>query len=370
MMRVLGLSSYPIEAAATRFRMAQFVEPLRQHGIELTIAPFLDRRQFQAFYRGGSVAGKALGLVAPFVKRAGGLLHSRQYDLLFVQREAMFFGPGVFEWLYRNVGGLPTILDLDDATYVSYVSPSYGRVGSYFKFFGKTDKLIRTSSLVVCGNRFIADYARSQGAKTIVVPTLADTDIFTPIEKQNDVPILGWIGTHSTLPFLESIFPVLERLATDHRFKLKIVGAGNKDIQIRGVEIENREWNLAREISDFQSLDIGLYPIVPSDSANEQWLMGKSGFKAIQYLAVGVPFVMSPVGVCAEIGEDNVTHFNAVTHEDWYNSLSRLIRDADLRKAMGTAGRHFGSANYSVPKYAAVLAEAMKAVAGSDRKGR
>ena len=304
-MKVLGICSYPIEAAATRFRMAQFVKPLQEHGIELTISPFLDSLQFSDFYKNRGFGRKILGMVGPLSKRTAGIREVRQYDLLFVQREAMFFGPGIFEWVYQKAGNLPMILDLDDATYVPYVSPRYGRAGSFFKFFGKTDNLIRRADLVTCGNRFIAEYVESKGSKAVVIPTVVNTEIFAPTERTNETPVIGWIGTHSTFSFLESLFPVLERLAKNHRFKLRIVGAGRKDVNIEGVEIENLDWNMERDVADFQNLDIGLYPITVSSSANEQWILGKSGFKAIQYLAVGVPFVMSPIGVCAEIGEVN-----------------------------------------------------------------
>lgn len=364
-MRVLGLSSYPVESAATRFRMVQYVEPLREHGIDLSVEPFLSSRQFKEHYGGEGIAAKAAGLIKPVMKRIAGLADAGKYDLLFVQREAMFFGPAVFEMLYRTLGRLPMILDLDDATYVSYVSPSYGKLGSFFKFFGKTDKLIKQSAIVVCGNRFIAEYAASKGVRTVVVPTVADTDIFSPLEKDHKVPVVGWIGTHSTLPFLESIFPVLERLAKTYEFKLRIIGAGKADTKIADVDVENREWNLEREPEDFRTLDIGLYPIAVSSSANEEWLKGKSGFKAIQYLAVGVPFVMSPVGICAEIGNPGITHLNATSPEDWYNFLSKLLANAALRKEMGAAGRSFALANYTVPQQSAVLANAFRAVAGS-----
>jgi len=302
------------------------------------------------------------------LKRFGEVFSSRSYDLIYLQREAMFFGPGIFEWMYQNVGRVPMILDLDDATYVPYVSPSYGPVGSFFKFFGKTDNLIKRAELVICGNRFIAEYVRSKGAEAIVIPTVVDTDLFTPIEKTNDIPVVGWIGTHSTFAFLESLFPVLERLAREFQFKLRIVGAGRNSINIDGVEIENLDWDMHREIADFQSFDVGIYPITVSSSANEEWIKGKSGFKAIQYLAVGVPFVMSPVGVCGEIGEVNVTHFNAVSHEDWYNSLSKLISNADLRKAMGMKGREHSLEHFCISAQASILAEAMKrfAVKGID----
>lgn len=362
-MKVLGLASYPVEAAATRFRLAQFVEPLREHGIDLTVSPFMNAAQFKRLYAGGGMAGKAASMVSPILKRLGQTLGIGKYDVILLQREAMFFGPAIFEWLYRTLGSLPVLLDLDDATYVSYVSPSYGRIGSFFKAFGKTDRLIEKADIVICGNRFIAEYVENKGSRAIVIPTIADTEIFRPVEKANEIPVLGWVGTHSTFPFLEFIFPVLKRLAAKHKFVLKVVGAGRDDIKIDGVEVENLDWSLEREAADFASLDIGLYPITVSDSASEEWLKGKSGFKAIQYLAVGVPFVMSPVGVCAEMGEAGVTHVEAVTEEDWFTALDRLLSDRKMRIKMGAAARHHSVEHYSVPVHAKSLADALRSVA-------
>ncbi len=367
-MRVLGLCSYPVEAAATRFRMAQFVGPLRARGIELEIRPFLSSEQFKELYSGGGIAGKALGMMGPLLGRMGETIRLGGYDAIFVQREAMIFGPGFFEWLYRAVSGMPMVLDLDDATYVRYVSPSYGRLGSFFKFFGKTDNLIRRASAVTCGNRFIAEYVESKGSRAEVIPTVVDTDVFRPAEKNNLVPALGWIGTHSTYPFLESLFPVLERLADKHEFVLRIVGAGRDDIRLKGVEVENLPWEMGREVEDFRDLDIGLYPMTLSDSANREWLLGKSGFKAIQYLAVGVPFVMTPIGVAAEIGENGRTHFNAETPDDWYNSLDKLLSDGSLRLEMGRAGREESLANYTVEAQVEKLADVFGSVGRGGQK--
>lgn len=358
-MRVLGLCSYPVSAAATRFRMDQFVEALAKRGIELDIQPFVDETQFAAFYAKGGAVGKAFGLAGSVLRRLGQLATARRYDVLLVQREAAMFGPAIFEWLFQKLGRMPLVLDLDDATYVRYVSPTYGRLGSFLKFFGKTDNLIRRASVVICGNRFIAEYVEKLGARTVVIPTVVDTDKFHPVEKHNDPPVIGWIGTHSTYPFLESIFPVLERLATKHRFKLRIVGSGVNNVKIDGVEVENLDWNLDREIDDFASLDVGLYPITSTSRFGENWVQGKSGFKAIQYLAVGVPFVMSPVGVCAEIGEDGKTHFNAVAEDEWETAISRLLLDPTLREAMGKAGREHSLSAFSVLHQGNRLAETL-----------
>lgn len=355
-MRVLGLCTYPVEAAATRFRLSQLAEPLREQGIRLEIRPFLDSRRFARLYSQGSIKG-ALSLVGPLLNRIRDSFKVRDYDLIMVQREAMFFGPEIFERLFETLSGRPIILDLDDATYVRYVSPSYGRLGSALKFFGKTDRLIRRSAAVTCGNRLIAEYAESKGARAVVVPTVVDTDVFRPTAKANPKPVIGWIGTHSTYPFLEKIFPVMTELSKAYDFTLKIVGSGRGEIRIPNVEVENLEWSLEREVADFQSLDIGLYPIFPSASASEEWLKGKSGFKAIEYMAVGVPFVMSPVGICAEMGIPGVTHLYANDASEWYDALSRLIESADMRRTMSAEARAYSVANYHLKNAVRPLAK-------------
>lgn len=361
-MRVLSLSNYPVEAASTRFRVAQFAGPLAKAGIELELSPFLSSEQFAKFYVPGNSVAKAAGMVRPLLKRFAETISARKYDAIFLQREAMFFGPAIFEWLMQKTAGLPLILDLDDATYVRYESPRFGKFASALKFFGKTDRLIERSDVVVCGNRFIAEYVASRGGRSVVIPTVVDTEIFKPADKNNNVPVIGWIGTHSTFPFLENLFPVLRRLSDKHEFSLKIIGSGNDTVTVENITTENLQWNLAREVEDLRSFDIGLYPITVSNSANKEWLMGKSGFKSIQYLAVGIPFVVSPVGVAAEIGINETTHFSANTDEDWYNLLDRLLSDKGLRTQMGKAGREFSLENYTVAKQAEKLTETFRGI--------
>ena len=224
------------------------------------------------------------------------------------QREAMI-------WDHRGSNGCcrlcsyPIVLDLDDATYNSYDSPAYGRAARALKWFSKTDDLIRWSRLVTCGNGAIAEYVKSKGTVARIIPTVVDTELFRPAVRSqaSDPLVIGWIGTHSTFPYLESIFPVLQNLSAKYRFRLKVVGAGKEEIRLPGVEVENLPWKLEREVEDFQLLDIGLYPIDASLYSGH-WAAGKSGFKSIQYMAVGIPYVASPVGAAAEIGVCGTTH--------------------------------------------------------------
>jgi len=367
-MNVLGLSSYPLEAAATRYRLEQFVDPLADRGITLTVRPFLDSKTFKMLYQRRALPYTSLALVKSGFGRLKDLLSLRQTDAVLVQREAMLFGPPLIEWLAVRVFKRPMVLDLDDATYVPYTSPTYGKLGKALKWFSKTDDLIRWATLVTCGNRAIAEYAESKGARTRIIPTVVDTDVFVPRVRVSHEPVvLGWIGTHSTFPYLRAIFPVLQDLAKTHRFKVKIVGAGSDGANIPGIEVENLEWSLKREVEDFQSFDIGLYPIDPSLYA-EKWAAGKSGFKAIQYMAIGIPYVAAPVGAAADIGKAGVTHFHATTNNEWFNALERLLSDPELRQAVGTAGRRHVVEHYSLAEQADKLALALREAAAGDRK--
>ena len=359
-LRVLCLASYPVEAASTRFRVTQFAEPLAKRGITLDVQPFLTSRQFQELYHGGATSRKALSLTWAAMRRLLDARLAPSADIIFVQREAMIFAPPLVEWLSTRFVNRPLVLDLDDATYIPYTSPTYGRVASWVKCFGKTDRLIRWAKVVTCGNRAIAEHVEGLGTRAVILPTIVDTDKF----RSADVPnrsgplVLGWVGTHSTYPYMKTIFPVLERLARDYQFRLKIIGSNQPSVQIPGVVIENLDWRLDREIDDFRSIDIGLYPII-----DDSWSSGKSGFKAIQYMSVGVPYVASPVGAAVEIGMPGLTHLLATTPEEWSSALSQLLTDTDLRIRMGENGRRHALENYTIPDRADAMAEILRGAA-------
>ena len=359
-MKVLGLCAAPEISASTRYRMAQYVEPLRRRGIELDMRPFLSSEQFAKFYENTGTAAR-LGMVAgPILRRFLDALDARKADLIFVQREALFFGPAIFEWLARNLGRTPMVLDLDDAVHIPYRSERYGRLGTALKFFGKTDALIRSSRRVICGGRPLAEYVERLGAKNVVIPTVVDPEKFAPREVENERPVVGWIGTASTTPFLRSIMPAIRNATGRHEFLLRVRGAGDGPLDLERVEADVRPWRLDTEVEDFRSIDIGLYPLVETDAVSRAYLEGKSGFKAVQYLTLGIPYIVSPVGVAAEIGVPGVTHLEATNEEEWEAALCKLLSDPGLRARMGTAGRAHALQKYDLETWADTMAEVLR----------
>ena len=237
---------------------------------------------------------------------------------------------------------------MDDATYVSYTSPTYGGLGSVLKWFSKTDDLIRWADVVTCGNRGIAEYVSGKGANARVVPTVVDTDVFKPDPggtARNSVGA-GLDRNPFDFPLPGIYFPGVGRPRARPQISVSKSWAPER----KASQSPASRWkiqpgkSIARSRT-FNPIDIGLYPI--DASLYSGWASGKSGFKAVQYMAVGVPYVATPVGGSAEIGVEGTTHLFATTNEEWRQALNDLLANADRRQQMGAAGRrhvieHFG----------------------------
>ena len=362
--RILALTTYPEYAAATRYRVLQYVPLLRKLGVEMHVRPFVTNRTFAGLYDRRKILRTSAGILSGIARRSVDVLRLGRYDAVFVQREAALLGPPVVEWLVQR--RMPLVLDLDDSTYIERPSEVFGALAAALKWRGKTNQMLRWSDHVVCGNPTIAAYAQGMGLSTSVLPTIVDVSRFTPrAASPPGVPVLGWLGSHSTFPSLRTLFPVFRRLAESHRFRLRIVGAGEEDIRIEGVEIESLRWQLDREIADLQSFDVAVYPLLV-----ERWSEGKSGLKAIQYLSCGIPYVVTPIGIVKELGVPGVTHFEAMTEDAWFDALSQLLMHPALRRDMGAKGREYAVAHFSLDDPVGELARVFRTVATTKKAAR
>lgn len=339
-MRILFITPYPSEGASNRYRVEQYLPYLREENIIYCVSPFVSSEFYGVIYKDGHILKKVYYFLGAFLKRTLDIIKLYKYDIVFIHREACPFGPPLFEWLIYRLGK-PIIFDFDDAIFLENFNPA-NSFYRFLKFPSKIKHIIGMSKAVIAANGFLKEYAEKFNKNVCVIPTCVDTEKFITLEKNNSPLVIGWIGSPTTAPYLRIIYGVMQKLSRKYDFIFKIVGAG-KDIDIPGVKIENRAWNLKKEIEDFQSLDIGIYPM-PDNS----WTRGKAGFKAIQYMSIGVPVVASPVGIVRKIIENDTNGFLADSEEEWIEKISRLIEDVELRKKTGLNGRKTVEENFSV----------------------
>jgi glycosyltransferase involved in cell wall biosynthesis len=358
-MNVLWLTTFPPEAACTRYRCVQYFRYLETRGVSCTLRPFLPPELFRKLYVRSGLLSKIPRLLAAAARRIRDVISAGDFDAVFVQREAALFGPPVVEWLLARLFRKPLIFDFDDAIFVHYTSPTYGRAATWLKFPGKTASTIRMSRAVIAGNEHLAAYARKFRSDVTVIPTVVDAGGYRPAEPKPSrrLSTVGWIGSPTTTPYFETLLPVLARISDRRAFRLKVVGA-NRTYHLPRIEVANEPWTLEGEISHFQSLDIGLYPV-----PENEWSIGKSGFKAIQYMAAGVPCVASPVGANSEIIRDGDNGLLASDQADWVEKVTALLDDDLLRARLAASGFETVSSRYSTAVQAPRLAEVILAAA-------
>lgn len=340
-MKIFFLCSNPVTEPSMRFRVIQYFEALARAGHQPILSTFfrLDRGRY--------VTDLARGVVS----RVRDFVRSRGVDRIFIHREIMPAALNdVVAWLPRTV---PVVYDFDDAVFMD-VHAGWRRIVARP---ATTRLLVQRAELVYAGNEYLAEYASQWSRHVRVVPTVVDTDVFRPGKPRppRERPLVGWVGPASTRKFLRNVMAALDDIGRDIPFDLRLVGPG-REFPLRYVNVEHVPWRLEEDVSAFQALDIGLYPL-----DDDLWSRGKCGLKAIQYMACGVPFIASPVGVVQDIVRDGVDGLWAKSESQWRAGLEVLLRDAALRARLAESARARAVERYSLHALAPHWIEGLEA---------
>lgn len=337
------LVPYPVGfAPSQRFRFEQYCSILQENNYKVFCFPFLSERDFNLLYQPHNYFRKSWSIVKGFSKRILLMFQLGKYAIIFIHREASPIGPPIFEWMISKVLKKKIIYDFDDAIWLKNTSAS-NQLVSNIKSHSKVASICRWSSLIMCGNHFLMNFAEKYNDYVVYLPTTIDTiNQHNQLKEHSEgIITIGWTGTHSTIKYLREIELVLANLQKKTLFNFTIIS--NKDPLFKCLKYNYISWTKENEINDLLRIDIGIMPL-----SDTEWAKGKCGFKALQYMSLGIPAVASPVGVNTEIIKDGESGFLASTQEDWVAKISYLINSVDLRKKIGLAGRKIVLNKYSV----------------------
>lgn len=347
LLSVAAHSAYPLTAPGPRVRIAEFVEPLRAHDVELRFQPALTPEEYAVVSSSTSPFQKARTLARASVR----LSRSREQADVTVLHRLGFLTPIPGVEPPKALG----IYDFDDALYLGSIGSSHRYASSLKNEAGRWRAMVRRARTVIAGNSHLAGMARRETSRRVeVVPSCVNPDAYE-IRRHVEGPLItvGWIGSRSTSAYLAQVLPAMERLNRDRMRARFLVIGGQLEFEASWLEV--RPWQLASLSDDLAEIDIGVMPMPDSE-----WARGKCGYKLLQYFAAGIPAVASPVGIAPKLlGKDR--GLSAKTTEEWVLRIRELADDVEARKQIGSNGRRLVEAEYShrrwAPEIAALLSE-------------
>ena len=341
-MRVLVLTPYLYGTTpGPRSSFELWERVLSEAGITLEYAAFETQRLHDVLYGRGQLPRKALEMArayAAFLPKLNGLA---DYDAVLVNREAALVGPALIErYVVRR--GKPLIYWIDDPLYIPYRSQSNGLL-SYVKFFGKVKTICRISTLVMTNAPSHTAFARRYNSNVREIPSLVDADLYTGWAPRatNGSVCVGWSGSPTSSVNLQLIREPLRTIGRRDDVELRFIGAGNFDFA--GIRHSAQPWRADTEITDLRRFDVGMLPLI-----EHQWAPHKFYLKLVQYMALGIPPVATPVGANTTVIDDGESGFLVGDHAEWIETIGRLVEDPETRERVGRRAAEVAHQRYTL----------------------
>ncbi len=316
-LKLLMLTDGNLDQASARIRAIQYIPMLEESGYSVKLIPRIGLLPHNLIRK---------YICSPVIKRV--LWMKRYFAIWFVRWDIVFVQRSFIDQLSlrRITSKSKLIFDFDDAIYIGEKSPLP---------FRSAANMVRFAHKVIISTPLLNEFCNKCGKNGIVIPTPIESDLIIPSPKMKEfAPVIGWIGSSWTTPYLDLLTPVLQNLSEKIEFEFITVGVNPKYL-IPGVNHKNFTWEFGIESIALSKMDIGIMPLPDNEYAT-----AKGGYKLYLYMAAGIPCVASPVGINSQIIEHGENGFLANTPSEWSDSLKILLEDKALRMKMGINGRN------------------------------
>jgi L-malate glycosyltransferase len=329
-------------AAGQRLKYEQYLDDWRAAGYDVKVSSFMDMAMWRVVYTKGNMLPKILGTLRGVLRMWLTLLTVPRYDGVYVFMYVIPIGTSLPERILRLLAR-KVIYDIEDNVMMQQKN-ELNAIAGVLRSKRKFEYMIRNADHVITSTPFLNDDCLKMNLKRqcTYISSSMDTERFTVVNgySNKDKPVIGWTGTFSTRPYLDLLRPIFIELKKQRDFKLLVIG--NFEYEFPEMDLEVIQWSAESEVADLQKMDIGVYPLPQND-----WVMGKSGLKAIQYMTIGIPAVATRIGMTPRLIEHMQNGCLALSDEEWLICLRRLIDEPELRRSIGQAGRKTIEERYS-----------------------
>ncbi|MCX7954827.1 MAG: glycosyltransferase family 4 protein [Bacteroidales bacterium] len=359
---ILILCPYPKDRAPSqRLKFEQYYTFFEENGFKITISSFVNIKFWNILYQKGKVIKKIYYTLVGYLVRIRDLFRIHKFDVVYIHLWATPLGPPIYEFFIKLLAK-KIIYDIDDMVFLGHSSEA----NKHFKFLKGQQKMIylmKIADHVITCTPYLDAFVRKFNKNTTDISSSINTDVYTLKQslKFNDPIVIGWSGSHSTSKYLKILEPVfIELKKRKLNFVVHVIGDKNFKFNNPEIPVFCKEWDLNSEVSDLQKFDIGVYPL-----PEEEWVLGKSGLKAIQYMALGIPTIATAIGANFRIIKH---HYNGFLIEknnilQWTDVIIYIANNYKLAKKIGINARNTVIQHFSVEalkhKYLQVLENVM-----------
>ncbi len=340
---ILVICPFPQNSAAgQRLKYEQYFSHWKSFEYEVTVSSFMDQSMWKVVYLEDRYLVKFLGTIRGYFRRVYDLFRISRYDIVYIFHWATPFGSTLYERIIRILARR-LIYDIEDS--ISTVdSNKINTIIASLKNINKHNFLMKEADYVITSSPTLNKYCLgvNNRKKCKYISSSVNTDKFLPVNSYNNRKVtIGWTGTFSSSKYLDLLKDVFKELRKICDFKLLVIG--NFEYTLPGIDLEVVQWSRDREVEDMQKIDIGIYPL-----SDDPWVYGKSGLKAIQYMAFGLPTVATNIGTTSKIIEHMKNGLLVNNNKEWVEALEELVKNPKLRKSLGQAARKTVVDKYSI----------------------
>jgi len=348
---ILALSLFGRKGASSRYRLYQYIPFLENKNIFCCIYPLIGDNAYDVLLD----IKRINPAVKPFIKfyyaasalikRFFQILSAGSYDLVYIQKDVL---PAPYLFILKKLNS-KIIFDLDDALYEKHatIKPSVFSIDNLFFKFRKTnlDIMLKSAKAVTVTTPYLAEYVKLFSQNVHVITGPINIDVYKPAKPDDpNKTVIGWIGSPVTTKYVQDMMPIFKELQKKHpKTEIHLIGA--KKFDAENLNIKFSDWSEDNEIELLSDFNIGIMPLT-----DDKWSKGKGGLKLLQYFAMSIPVVCSPVGINNDIVLEGKNGFFAKNEKEWIEKLSILIENENLRRDFGSAGHKLVEQKFDLKK--------------------
>lgn len=330
--KILFVAPYPFnKAPSQRLKYEQYYDYFREAGFDITTSSFIDDDFWKVVYKHGFILKKILFTLKGYLRRIRDLIFIRRYDVVYIHLWVTPLGLPVYEWLFC-LFAKKVVYDIDDLIFLGH-SSSANKKSEWLKGKAKAIYLMKNANHVITCTPKLDDFVRQYNQNTSDISSTINTTVYQPKDNHTiHKLVIGWSGSHSTARFVYLLTDVFLELKKEIDFTLLVIG--DAEFKMEGIDVKAIAWKADTEVEDLSQMDIGIYPL-----PDEPWVYGKSGLKALQYMALGIPTIATAIGANFRIINSGQNGFLANSKDEWLAAFRQLLLNQQLRENVGKAAR-------------------------------